>query len=162
MASKKKIEIILDEYTGIDELSIEDQLLVREAMRASANAYSRYSNFSVGAALKLDTGEIITANNRENASYPVSLCAEHAAIAYAGGNYPGSVIISIAICARKGEEFTYVPVSPCGKCRQVISEEEDRSGKKIRIILYGRSVIYISEGIENLLPLHFSSSDLLH
>jgi len=162
MVKKKIIELILDEYTCLEELGKEEQLLVKEAMKASRHAYAPYSHFSVGAALKLDTGEVITGNNRENASFPSGACAEHTAIAYAGANYPGSAIISIAICARKGKDFTDIPVSPCGKCRQVISEEEDRSGRKIKIILYGKSGIYVIKGIENLLPLHFSSSVLCH
>jgi cytidine deaminase len=157
MVKKKIIELIIEEYTGPEELSKEDQLLLNEAIKASKHAYAPYSHFSVGAALMLDTGEIITGNNRENASFPAGVCAEHTAVAYAGAKYPGSVITSIAICARKGKDFTDIPVSPCGKCRQVLSEEEDRSGKKIKIILYGRSGIYVINGIENLLPLRFNS-----
>lgn len=162
MAKTRKIELILTEYGSIDELNSEDRLLVEEAMKASENAYAPYSDFQVGAALRLSTGELITGSNRENASYPVGICAEHSAIAYAGTTYPGSVIRAIAICARSGKGFTGMPVSPCGKCRQVISEEEDRTGEKIRIILYGESYIYVSDGIGNLLPLHFSSTDLGH
>ncbi|MBS0010791.1 MAG: cytidine deaminase [Bacteroidales bacterium] len=162
MAKKRIIELGFHEYSSVEDLSGEDRLLVKEAMAASGDGYSPYSNFSVGAALRLDTGEIIRGNNRENASFPVSICAEHTAIAWAGANYPGSHIMSIAICARKGEDFTELPVSPCGKCRQVLSEEEDRSGRKIRILLYGRSGIYMIDGIEKLLPLRFSSSSLRH
>lgn len=160
MVKKKIIKLSLEEYTGSEEMSKEDQLLLSEAMRTSANAYAPYSHFSVGAALKLNTGEIITGNNRENASFPTGACAEHTAIAYAGANYPDSSITAIAICARKGKDFTEMPVSPCGKCRQVLSEEEDRSGRKIKIILYGKSCIYVLSGIENLLPLRFNSSIL--
>ncbi|HDZ40878.1 MAG TPA: cytidine deaminase [Bacteroidetes bacterium] len=160
MARKKIIKLILNEYAGPEELSDEDQKLLIEAMHAGSHAYSPYSDFPVGAALRLDTGEIIRGNNRENASFPVSICAEHTAVACAGANYPESVITTIAICARKGKDFTDMPVSPCGKCRQVLSEEEDRAGRKIRVILYGKSRIYVIDGIENLLPLRFSSSAL--
>ncbi|MDT8401074.1 MAG: cytidine deaminase [Bacteroidales bacterium] len=160
MAREKIIKLILQEYAGPEELGGDDRKLISEAMQAAKNAYSPYSDFSVGAALRLDTGEIVRGNNRENASFPVSICAEHTAVACAGANYPESVIMAIAICARKGKDFTDMPVSPCGKCRQVLSEEEDRSGSKIRIILYGKSRIYVIDGIENLLPLHFSSSAL--
>lgn len=158
MIKNRIIELTFDEYDNQEELSKEEQLLLREAMSSSKHAYAPYSHFSVGAALKLDTGEIITGNNRENASFPSGICAEHTAIAFAGAKYPDSVITSIAICARKGRDYTDIPVSPCGKCRQVMSEEEDRSGNKIKIILYGKSGIYVINGIENLLPLRFSSS----
>jgi cytidine deaminase len=160
MARQRTIQITIKEYLSPEELSAVDQQLINEAIKASHSAYSPYSNFSVGAALILDSGEIISGNNRENASFPVGICAEQTAIAYAGANYPGSAITAIAICARKGEDFTDHPVSPCGKCRQVMAEEEDRSGRKIRVILYGKSRIYILEGTDMLLPLHFKSSDL--
>ncbi|MFP4488047.1 MAG: cytidine deaminase [Bacteroidales bacterium] len=158
MVNKIKMELIYHEYTEKEELSAEEQVLIEEAGKSSLNAYSPYSGFSVGAALRLDSGEIITGNNRENASFPSGICAEHAAIACAGANYPGSVITSIAICARRNETMTDEPVSPCGKCRQVIAEEEDRSGRQIRIILHGLSRTWVINGIRNLLPLHFSSS----
>lgn len=160
MSRQKTIRITLKEYLSPEELCTGDQQLISEAIKASHAAYSPYSNFSVGAALLLDSGEIICGNNRENASFPVGICAEQTAIAYAGANYPASAITALAICARKGEDFTDHPVSPCGKCRQVLAEEEDRSGRKIRIILYGRSKIYILEGVDMLLPLHFNSSAL--
>ncbi len=158
MVKRRKVELIYSEYNTKEELPAKEQILIEAASKSSLNAYSPYSGFSVGAAVMLDTGEIITGNNRENAAFPAGICAEHAAIACAGSNYPGSVISSIAICARKKKILTDEPVSPCGKCRQVISEEEDRSGKQIRIILYGVSRTLIIDGVKNLLPLHFSSS----
>jgi len=158
MHKKKKIELILNEYSCTEEMDTSDQLLIKKAIGAGRDAYAPYSGFSVGAALKLDSGEVITGNNRENASFPAGLCAEHTAIAYAGANYPGSAITSIAVCAGKNGIHTDEPVSPCGICRQVLSEEEDRSGKEIKIILYGKSRIYVIDGVKNLLPLHFSSS----
>ena len=158
MVQKRKLELVYNEYDKIEELSPADQALIDAASKSSLNAYSPYSGFSVGAAVMLDTGEIITGNNRENAAFPSGICAEHSAIAYAGSNYPGSVITSIAISARKKNVLTDEPVSPCGKCRQVIAEEEDRSSKKIRIILHGVSRTLVIDGIKNLLPLHFSSS----
>lgn len=158
MVKKIKKELIYSEYTKKEELSSEDQILIEEAGKSSLNAYSPYSGFSVGAALRLDSGEIITGNNRENASFPSGICAEHAAIACAGANYPGSVITSIAICARIKKTLTDEPVTPCGKCRQVIAEEEERSRRQVRIILHGSSRTWVIDGIRNLLPLHFSSS----
>ncbi|MDZ7738574.1 MAG: cytidine deaminase [Bacteroidales bacterium] len=158
MVKKRIVELIYNEYKSKEELSAQEQILIEAASKSSLNAYSPYSGFSVGAAVMLDTGEIITGNNRENAAFPAGICAEHSAIACAGSNYPGSAITSLAICARKKKILTDEPVSPCGKCRQVISEEEDRSGKQIRIILHGVSRTLVIDGIKNLLPLHFSSS----
>jgi cytidine deaminase len=50
--------------------------------------------------------------------------------------------------------------SPCGSCRQVIAEEESRTGNKIKIILSGKNKTVIVEGIDNLLPLQFSRKNL--
>ena len=60
----------------MDELSAEQQMLVNKAKEATANSYSPYSKFRVGAALKLANGEVVTGANQENASYPVGLCGE--------------------------------------------------------------------------------------
>lgn len=162
MVKIRKVELVYNEYKEKEELPGQEQALIEAASKSSLNAYSPYSGFSVGAAVMLDSGEIITGNNRENAAFPAGICAEHSAIASAGSNYPGSVITAIAICARKKKILTDEPVSPCGKCRQVISEEEDRNGNQIRIILHGLSRTWVIEGIKNLLPLHFSSSAITY
>ncbi|HKL66985.1 MAG TPA: cytidine deaminase [Bacteroidales bacterium] len=157
MSRSIQLELRIREYNGPEELKESDRDLLKMAKDTSQNSHSPYSGLAVGAALMLDSGEIITANNRENAAFPSGICAEHAAIAYAGSNYPGSAIKDIAICARRDKDFTKEPVTPCGKCRQVMAEEELKSGKKIRVIMFGKSRIYIAEDIESLLPLQFKS-----
>lgn len=158
---EKRIEIIIEEFKELSELGAEDRQLVEKSMEASHNAYSPYSGFSVGAALRLDSGEIITGNNRENAAFPSGICAERTAISYAGANFPQSKIITLAISAHNSRGFTTEPVSPCGTCRQVIAEEEDRNKQAIRILLFGTEKIQVINGNKNLLPLHFSSSKFI-
>ena len=67
-----KIEI---GFCSVDELKEADRELVEAARQATANSYSPYSHFSVGAALRLSDGEIIIGANQENAAFPSGLCA---------------------------------------------------------------------------------------
>jgi cytidine deaminase len=139
----------------------EDRILIAKAKEISTNAYAPYSNFRVGAAILLDNGEIFTANNQENASYPEGLCAERIVLFYAMARYPNQKIKSIAVCGNPQQfELTHF-MSPCGGCRQVMYEYEYRSQSKMRILLSGISgEILLIEGAENLLPFQFSGKDL--
>ncbi len=95
-----------------------DKALYAAAQTALKNAYVKYSNFPVGAALRLKNGEIITGVNVENASYGLSNCAERTALftAYAKG-YRKEDILEIVVTTDKD-----YAVSPCGACRQVMGE----------------------------------------
>ncbi|MEE4117274.1 MAG: cytidine deaminase [Marinilabiliaceae bacterium] len=157
---KRKIEIEIDEFSGTEELNNKDSELIEYSMKAAENAYSPYSNFSVGVALRLKSGKIVCGSNRENAAFPSGSCAEDTAISYASAAHPDDPIVSMAISAKKNQNFTTYPVSPCGNCRQIIAEEEDRHGKKIKIILYGSEKIEVINGISSLLPLRFSKDKL--
>ena len=74
----KKIELstTIFEYDNIEELSEQDQLLIKKSKEAAKKAYAPYSNFNVGASILLENGEIVEGNNQENAAYPSGLCAE--------------------------------------------------------------------------------------
>lgn len=156
----RKIVLQVSEYTGIDELPEQDWELIFCAREAGLNAYAPYSGFRVGAAVLLENGEIVSANNQENAAYPSGLCAERVALFYAASNYPSLAIKAIAISNLNNEAKSSEIAKPCGSCRQVISEYEDLSGKPIRIILDGGNKFSICEGIDNLLPLRFKKKDL--
>ena len=141
----------------MDELSAEDQHLVNLAIEATGRSYAPYSNFHVGAAVRLENGEEIIGCNQENAAYPSGLCAERTALFSAGAQYPNVGVEMLAIAARGTDgELQYEPVGPCGSCRQVIIESETRAGHPIRILLYGRKCVYVIDGIRKLMPLMFS------
>lgn len=144
-----------------DELSKDEQKLIELAKDATNNSYSPYSHFRVGAALRLDDGTEIIGANQENAAYPVTLCAERTAIYAAQAQYPEHSVVQLAIAARNENGFTSTPVSPCGSCRQVILEIENRYKQPIRIYLYGTEGIYIIESIKDILPLNFDSESML-
>ena len=91
--------------------------LVAAARAAMAGAYAPYSNFRVGAALRFDDGEIVTGTNIENASYGLSLCAETVAVANAMAAGRRGGLAEVAVIGTGA-----APVTPCGRCRQVLNE----------------------------------------
>ncbi len=141
-----------------EELNKEDKELIDAAKKMTGNSYAPYSKFKVGAALRLANGKIVTGSNQENAAYPSGLCAERTTLFFANSQYPDQAVTDLAIAAQSDDEFTDSPCPPCGACRQVIKETEDRYNQSIRILLYGEKAIYIIKGIKDLLPLQFNAS----
>ncbi len=147
---------LLDEQ----ELSALDCELIMAARKATESSYSPYSHFQVGAALRLQDGEIILGSNQENASYPVGTCAERTALFWCGANRQGAVITAIAIAAQTGGHFTPTPITPCGMCRQALLEAEHRQGSPIRVLLYGEDGIHCIASVRELVPLSFDADSL--
>lgn len=142
--------------SSYEELSASDARLIDAAKEATYHSYAPYSNFSVGAAVKLGNGQIVTGNNQENVAYPSGLCAERVALFYANAQYPDLPVETIAIAARNEQgEFTPKPVSPCGACRQVMIEAERRFKHPVRLLLFGTEGVYQIACAEDLLPLTF-------
>ena len=127
--------------------------LVAKAIEARELSYSPYSNFKVGAAVLTKDGQVFVGANIENSSYPLCMCAERNALynAYMHG-YKKEDLVALALSAD-----TEGPCSPCGACRQVISE-----------LLPAKAPIYMANlkgmvqetNIMELLPFAFSSEDL--
>jgi len=158
---KIKIESFLEVYPSKKELPETIFSLMQSAIEARDKAYAPYSNFTVGAAILLDNGEVVVGSNQENASYPSGLCAERTAIYYAGAKYPGVAILSIAISAKSRVKPTLKPIPPCGACRQAIAEYEIKQNTPIAIYFMGQEgEVVKSDSLENLLPLLFTSKYL--
>ena len=161
MSRKIEIKSIIYELDSIEELSEEDRELLEHAREAANLAYAPYSNFYVGAALLLKNDKILRGNNQENVAYPSGLCAERVAIFAAGAQYPDVPIKAIAITAKSKSFKVNEPVSPCGACRQVMAEYENRYGSDIRLILQGETgKIHIVDSVETLLPMMFNTEKL--
>ena len=127
--------------------------LVTKALEARKLSYSPYSNFQVGAALLCKDGKVFVGANIENSAYPLCMCAERNALYHAMMNgYKKSDFLALAIAAD-----TDTPCSPCGACRQVISELFPRDGVILLTNLKGDSY---KTNIDELLPLAFSGDDL--
>ena len=145
----------------MEELSAEDRQLIQMAKKASAVAYAPYSNFYVGAALRLDNGVCVIGSNQENVAYPSGLCAERVAAFAASAQYPGIAFNTIAITAKSKDFIVDNPVTPCGSCRQVLAEYEHLFGKPIRIILCGeKGKVLVFNKVEDLLPFSFKADKL--
>ena len=167
------------------ELPREEQALAEAARRATAQAYAPYSHFQVGAALLLADGTVVTGSNQENAAYPSGLCAERVALFQANHRFPDqeNAAYPSGLCAERvalfqaNHRFPEQPVktlaiaavsggrpastiSPCGACRQVLLETEQRYGQHIRILLCGVDEITVVESAEALLPLCFGAESL--
>ncbi len=162
---KDHVKDLLDQhkikvYSSIEELNELQQQLVRTSMEHTKFSYSPYSHFAVGASILLENGTILGGSNQENASYPLCLCAERTALAAAASIHPNTAVQAIAVTAFMENEFIESPASPCGACRQVISEYSYRFQRDIEIILYSRSQILIFSSIDELLPLSFNFDSL--
>ena len=128
---------------------ISDEDLVKEACKAREKAYVPYSRFKVGAALLTKDGKIYHGCNIENASYGLTNCAERSALS--DGCHAGE-FVKLAVVGQTDDV-----ISPCGACRQVISE---LAGKDCQIILANLNGKIKKTFIAELLPGAFSSADL--
>jgi len=145
---------------AFDEMNEADCHLLEQAKLATNNAYANYSKFYVGAALLLADGSVVIGANQENAAFPSGLCAERAAIFAAQSQAPEQAIDAIAVAAHNEEAFLNDPISPCGACRQVMLEMEDRYKQNLRVLLYGTAGIYVFKSVKDLMPFAFVDENM--
>ena len=127
--------------------------LINKAILARGLSYSPYSKFAVGAALLCKDGKVFVGSNVENSSYPLCMCAERNALYNAMMNgYKKEDFVALALSADTDE-----PCSPCGACRQVISELFPKDGVIVMSNLKGDTK---DTNVEELLPFAFSEDDL--
>ena len=158
---KQNINFEIKIFESIEELSQPVFDLMQEAISIKSKAYSPYSNFQVGAALRLANGKVITGNNQENSSYPAGLCAERVALFYTSANYPEQAIKTMALSASPMNAHNDQPVPPCGSCRQAIAEYEYKSNQPIEIYFMGdRGKVIAVSSVKTLLPFAFDRSFL--
>ena len=145
-------------YPNWESLQTVDISVVNKAFEAMEKAYAPYSKFKVGAALLLEDGQIIQGNNQENIAYPSGLCAERVALFHAGAQFPGIAVDLICIVAKGDLMPISQLLSPCGACRQVMLESENRQNKPIRIILVNQNNRTMCiDSVQNLLPFGFGT-----
>jgi cytidine deaminase len=145
-------------YPNWESLQTVDKSVVNKAFEAMEKAYAPYSKFKVGAALLLEDGQIIQGNNQENIAYPSGLCAERVALFHAGAQFPGIEVDLICIVAKGDLMPISQLLSPCGACRQVMLESENRQNKPIRIILVNQdNRTMCIDSAQNLLPFGFGT-----
>jgi cytidine deaminase len=118
--------------------------LYQTARNAAAASYSPYSKFRVGAALLCDDGTVVTGANIENRSFGLTICAERSAIVTAASSGRRGYR-ALAICTPDAE----YPVSPCGACRQVISEF---ASPEMPVVFGNGESIGVRTSVKELLP----------
>ena len=148
-----------------DDASSSGPRLIAAARDAACHAHAPYSRFAVGAALLMTDGSIVTGANVENASYGLSLCAETVAIATASAQGRLREIVAIGVIGgamdADGRATGTTPVSPCGRCRQVINEAAQLGGRDIPVhcgAAQGDAIA--SYRLSELLPAAFGPADL--
>lgn len=145
----------------LDELSEADRALMDAAKAMTANAYAPYSQFRVGAALRLANGEVVRGSNQENVAYPSGLCAERVAIFAASSQFPDVAVETMAIAANTDKFAITGPLTPCGGCRQVLMEYRQRQETPMRILLSGAGdEVWVFEDVTSLLPFAFRADGL--
>ncbi|NNC52666.1 MAG: cytidine deaminase [Erythrobacter sp.] len=113
-----------------------DEELIAAARSAAENSYSPYSSFAVGSALRFADGSVVTGTNIENASYGLALCAETVAVskAMADGVRGGLEAVAVTGPLDKGGD---APITPCGRCRQVLNELAQLGGTDPLVLCVG-------------------------
>lgn len=139
--------------------------LIIAARDAARHAHAPYSRFAVGAAVLLDDGSVITGANFENASYGLSLCAETVALATASAQGRLRDVVAIGVIGgamdTEGRATGTAPVSPCGRCRQVINEAAQMGGRDLPVHCgAAQGAAVRSYRLSELLPDAFGPADL--
>jgi cytidine deaminase len=138
-------------YTNGFSVDDATQSLIRAAKAATRNAYIPYSHYPVGAALRASDGTIFSGCNVENASYPVTICAERVALVKAVSE-GHRVFEAIAVVTTNAG-------APCGMCRQMLYE----FSPEMRVVLADTDGNVRYDGVlSELLPLGFGPDSLPH
>ncbi|MCC5932579.1 MAG: cytidine deaminase [Cyclobacteriaceae bacterium] len=146
--------------TDFQSLNKAEKDLVLASRLAIVNAYAPYSNFYVGAAVRLQSGKMLTGSNQENAVYPLSLCAERVCLLHWGHACSDDPVVALSVsCETPAQQD---PVAfPCGSCRQVILESQQRGGLPVEILVDGGDdKIYRIDDAKDLLPFGFEADFL--
>lgn len=160
MAQPHHLTIAFEALASEAELTPAELLTWQQARAATAHAHAPYSRFHVGAALLLDDGSVFRGTNQESPAYPSGLCAERTALFGLAVSQPERRIVGMAVAARPAQG-DYTGGMPCGACRQVMADYENRQGQPIPLLLLGpNDSIYRFRALSDLLPFQFTDADL--
>ncbi len=132
--------------------------LIETAFEARENAYTPYSHFRVGAALLAKNGQVFKGCNIENASYPVTICAERTAL-FKAVSEGVREFEAIAIVGSMEGQVNELISAPCGVCRQALFEF---CGNDLKVILAKSATDYLETTLGELLPYGFGPANLEH
>ena len=131
-----------------------DDDLIAAAREAARQSYSPYSNFAVGSALLFADGSVVTGTNIENASYGLALCAETVAVSKAMADGVRGGLVKVAVTGPGAD-----PITPCGRCRQVLNELAQLGGTDPEILCVGPDEVR-RVTLSHLLPDAFGPASL--
>lgn len=148
---EKTLAITYHHFDSLESLPKADKELVQAARKATEKAFAPYSDFRVGAAALLRSGEVVSAANCESEVYPSGLCAERVLLYHLQINHADDPIVAFAIASVPAERECY----PCGSCRQTLLDAQKRQQSPIRIIMSSAESATIVDSAEELLPFSF-------
>ncbi len=148
---EKTLAITYHHFDSLESLPKADWELIEAARKATEKAFAPYSNFKVGAAALLRSGEVVSAANCESEVYPSGLCAERVLLYHLQINHANDPIVAFAIASVPAERECY----PCGSCRQTLLDAQKRQQSPIRIIMSSAESATVVDSAEELLPFSF-------
>ena len=148
---EKTLAITYHHFDSLESLPKADWELVQAARQATEKAFAPYSDFRVGAAALLRSGEVVSAANCESEVYPSGLCAERVLLYHLQINHADDPIVAFAIASVPAERECY----PCGSCRQTLLDAQKRQQSPIRIIMSSAESATVVDSAEELLPFSF-------
>lgn len=148
---EKTLAITYYHFDSLESLPKADWELIEAARKATEKAFAPYSNFKVGAAALLRSGEVVSAANCESEVYPSGLCAERVLLYHLQINHADDPIVAFAIASVPAERECY----PCGSCRQTLLDAQKRQQSPIRIIMSSAESATVVDSAEELLPFSF-------
>lgn len=137
---------------------MQDEELISAAKAAAERSYSPYSNYPVGAALRFADGGVVTGTNVENASYGLALCAETVAVARAMAEGRRGGLLAVAVTG-PSDRAGGAPITPCGRCRQVLNELAQLGGTDPEVLCVGVGEVRRVK-LSELLPHAFGPASL--
>ena len=148
---EKTLAITYHHFDSLESLPKADWELIEAARKATEKAFAPYSEFRVGAAALLRSGEVVSAANCESEVYPSGMCAERVLLYNLQINHADDPIVAFAIASVPAERECY----PCGSCRQTLLDAQKRQQSPIRIIMSSAESATIVDSAEELLPFSF-------
>ena len=148
---EKTLAITYHHFDSLESLPKADKELVQAARKATEKAFAPYSDFRVGAAALLRSGEVVSAANCESEVYPSGMCAERVLLYHLQINHADDPIVAFAIASVPAERECY----PCGSCRQTLLDAQKRQQSPIRIIMSSAESATVVDSAEELLPFSF-------
>lgn len=148
---EKTLAITYHHFDSLESLPKADKELIEAARKATEKAFAPYSDFRVGAAALLRSGDVVSAANCESEVFPSGLCAERVLLYHLQINHADDPIVAFAIASAPAERECY----PCGSCRQTLLDAQKRQQSPIRIIMSSAESATIVDSAEELLPFSF-------